>query len=126
VKESPVVKACLQVLQLAGIFAWRNNTGMLVVPARGSFARRCIRYGYPGSADIFAILPGGRFLAVECKKPLGPRGGANGSVQTDEQIAFEKQIKASGGEYVLARSGMELELQLRAWGHWPNERNGAA
>lgn len=115
-KESPVVKACLQVLQLARIFAWRNNTGAFVIPAANTFARRCIRYGYPGSADIFAILPGGRFLAVECKKPLGPRGGTGGSVQTDDQIAFERAIKSAGGEYVLIRSGKELELQLRAWG----------
>lgn len=122
-KESPVVKACLQVLYLAGIFAWRNNTG--AAPASYKGRKRFIRYGYPGSADIFAILPGGRFLAVECKKPLGPRGGANGSVQTEEQIEFERRIKESGGEYVLARSGKELELQLKAWGYWPNERIGA-
>ncbi len=108
VRESSVVAACLQMLQLRGIFAWRNNTGAVAATYKGK--SRFIRYGHPGSADIFAIVAGGQFLAIECKTPLGPKGG--GAKQSEDQVEFQQRVKGAGGVYLLVRSGQELEAYL--------------
>ena len=97
-KESTVLSACLNWLNVHGYFVWRNNTGAIATE------RRFFRYGHPGSADILGILPDGRFLAVECKRPLGPRGGDGGSRQTDEQIKFQRAVESNNGVYLLVRS----------------------
>jgi hypothetical protein len=108
-RESSIVAACLQLLKLRGIFAWRNNTGVAMLPGRGGKPMP-VRFGYPGSSDIFAIVKGGQFLAIECKTPLGPRGG--GAKQSDDQVEFERRVKGAGGLYLLVRSGQELETYL--------------
>ena len=54
-----------------------------------------------GVADIIGVLPGGRFLAVECKSVRGR--------QTEPQRAFQEAVEASGGLYVLARSVEDLK-----------------
>jgi len=111
-KESPVVRACLQYLQRRGVFCWRNQTGMLRL-SDPKYGTRVMRQGVKGGADIIGILPTtGRMLAVECKRPLGPRGGKGGSEQTDDQRWFQQEIEARGGLYVLARGIEDLEAAL--------------
>ena len=68
-RERDVLSACLALLRLRRIFAWRQNSGAMRKPAGKSGSReRFIRFaGAAGVADIIGILPGGRFLAVECK-----------------------------------------------------------
>ena len=110
-RESSIVAACLQLLALRGIFAWRNNTGAVAASYKGK--SRFIRYGHPGSADIFAVVKGGRFLAVECKTPLGPRGG--GTKQSEDQIEFQRRVFDAGGVYWVIRSGEELDRKLNAY-----------
>ena len=64
--ESRLVRACLDLLHLRGVWAWRNNTGAATyLDAQGR--RRLVRFGQAGAPDILGILPGGRLLAVECK-----------------------------------------------------------
>lgn len=53
---------------------------------------------YKGIADRFAIK-GGRTVWLEFKRP---RGGK----QSEDQIAFERDVKAHGGEYRVVR-GLE-------------------
>lgn len=101
-REGEVVKACIAYLQGRGAFVWRNNTGAVKTD------RRFIRYGHKGSADILGVMPGGRLIAVECKKPLGPRGGTHGSEQSPEQVEFQREIEERGGLYVLARGVADL------------------
>ncbi|HEY1189323.1 MAG TPA: hypothetical protein VGE74_16845 [Gemmata sp.] len=57
---------CLEWLAQLRIYAWRNNTGSCKT-RQGHF----IRYGQVGSSDVLGILPGGRFLAFECKTATG-------------------------------------------------------
>lgn len=101
--ENEVVAACFKYLQLRGCFVWRNQSRTIMVPGKGGKMRPMF-FGIPGSPDILGMLPGGRFIGVECKRPLGPRGGTNGSVQSDDQKAFQRECERTGGLYVLARS----------------------
>jgi len=100
--ENQVVSACLAWLKLQGAFVWRNNSRTVMVPGKGGTPRPMF-FGLPGSPDILGMLPGGRFVGVECKRALGPRGGANGSVQSEDQKMFQEEVEKTGGLYVLAR-----------------------
>lgn len=110
VPESSVVRSCLDYLKMRGVFCFRNQTGMIRLDDV-KYGTRVIRQGVKGGADILGILPGGRFLAVECKTPdkPGPRGGTKGTKQTPDQAAFQREIEARGGLYILARSTFDLD-----------------
>jgi len=97
-KESAVVKACLDYLAGIGVFAWRvNNIGVFRDNAY-------VFHGTPGVPDIIGILPGGRWLGVECKSARGK--------QSPAQIDFQKRAGKQGGLYLLTRSAAELAEQL--------------
>ena len=55
--------------------------------------------GAPGVADRIVCYRG-QFIAIEVKRP-SRRNHKNGG-QSDNQRAFEKRLKASGGHYILA------------------------
>jgi len=116
-RESPIVAACLRRLALRRIRAWRQNSGCAMMPGRGGKPMP-VRFGEKGAADITGILrsQGGRRLEVECKRPLGPRGGKSGREQSDDQRAFQAMIEEEGGLYLLVRSADELDEALRAEG----------
>lgn len=93
--ESDIVRGCLELLRLRGVFAWRNNTGALKVGAR------YVRFGTPGASDIFAVLkPSGRLAGIEVKTRKGR--------QSIAQKIFEKLLVEHGGEYWLVRSVDDL------------------
>jgi hypothetical protein len=102
--ESEVKRVCLEYLSLRGIYAWLNNTGALPVGDK-----RFIRFGLKGSSDIIGILPGGRFLAVECKSETGRLSPA--------QRDFLEAVQAHGGLAVVARSHEDLANALRDAGY---------
>lgn len=58
---------------------------------------------YKGIADLYA-LKGGRHVWIEVKTPVGR--------QSDDQVKFELDIRAAGGEYFLCRSVDDLEVLL--------------
>ncbi len=86
--ETELVRACLQVLSLKGVLAWRNNT---VGKVAGRYIGHC-----NGLPDILGVLPGGRFLGVECKIGKGKQSGT--------QVYMQGKIERAGGTYILARS----------------------
>jgi hypothetical protein len=98
--EKDVVKACLQYLRLVGVFAWRQNQGAVkVTPASGP--RRFFRFASAeGISDIIGVLPGGRLLAVECKRE-------DGKVR-ESQERFLSAVRAKGGLALVVRSVTEL------------------
>lgn len=119
-EENAVQRACLDLLQLLGIFHWRANNAGVYDPAK-----QCFRafVGARGVADIIAVLPvpvlqpvdGGRrrykigqILCCECKS-------ANGR-QSRAQKQFQAAIEAAGGIYVIARGVADLEQVLRREG----------
>ena len=97
--ETLLVKACLSLLRAKGIFAWRNNTGATKI------GTRFIRFGTVGASDILGVLPDGRFLAVECKRP--------GNVVTAAQHAFQDSIQEANGVALVCFSVGELESALK-------------
>lgn len=98
--ESDLVRACLKLLELRGILAWRNNTGGFK-----DVTGRLVRFGKVGSGDILAVLPtSGRFLSIECKvgsnKPTAP------------QRAWAADINENGGLAVVVYTLDELDEVL--------------
>lgn len=102
-KETDIVKACLQYLNLVGVFAWRSNTGAVSGTYKGK--DRFIRFGPKGQSDIIGILPDGRFLAVEVKRP--------GGKLTFEQDMFLDTIRKRGGVALHVQSLQECEDWVR-------------
>ena len=94
-REAEVLNAVLKYLKSRGVFHWRQNTGGAV------YAGRRVSFAMPGMADVIGILPGGFFLAVECKRPgrdaTSPRRKA-------KQERFADKVLAAGGVYLRATS----------------------
>lgn len=89
-----------------GVHLWRNNCGALS-DGKG----RLVRFGLGNtsaraneafkSSDLIGVLPGGKFIAVECKEP-GWKG-----VRSPHEIAqekFLKAVRAAGGVGIFAQS----------------------
>ena len=87
--EAQQQRAILDYLQLKGHFCWRNNSGAFKTE-HGSF----IRFGTPGSPDIF-VLWGGSLYGIEVKSATRKLSHA--------QQAFKRSMEARRGIY-LARS----------------------
>lgn len=105
IPESKVLKACLAILKLSGVFAWRNNTGAFVGEHKGK--SRYIRAGLPGSTDILGLVPGdGRMLCVEVKR--------KGCSPTPKQLAFMGRVNAAGGVAFWLDESTALERILPA------------
>lgn len=105
-RESVVLRACLDFLGLAGVFAWRANNGGVFDPARRRFRSF---HGMPGVADILGILPpNGRLLACETKRPGGKLSVA--------QEAFLNTVRQLGGLAVVVSDVGQLQAALRAEG----------
>jgi hypothetical protein len=102
--ETALVRACLELLSLRKIFAWRNNTTGVFDPSRMKFRRFT---GLKGVSDILGILPGGRLLAVECKM--------NGNVLTNSQDAFIREVNARGGLALCVYNVGDLDELLKRW-----------
>jgi hypothetical protein len=90
-EEGSVVKACLDYLAVYGAYVWRNNSGCL-----RDIKKRPVFFGKPGSADIIGVLPGGRFIGVECKSKKGRL--------SEKQKEFLASIEEMGGLAIVARS----------------------
>jgi integral membrane sensor domain MASE1 len=101
-----LVSACLQLLAVRGVMAWRNSTTGVYDPVRKVFRKFT---GRKGVSDILgAIIPSGRLLAVECKSGKGRL--------TKEQKEFLYEINLAGGLAVVARSVDDLDAALREAG----------
>src|ERR1035437_810250 len=85
--EHDTQRQILDWLELKHIFHYRNNTGSIKI------GNRFVRFGIPGAPDIVAVVDG-LFVGIEVKRL--------GEGQSDKQIAFERDIRAAGAEYILA------------------------
>ncbi|MEM4530678.1 MAG: VRR-NUC domain-containing protein [Thermofilaceae archaeon] len=91
------------VLRSAGALVWRQNAGVLVL-AEGPH-RRIVKVGPPGMPDVLAVLPGGRFCAVEVK--------ATGRL-TAHQSAFLKALRDVGGLCFVVRRPEDVDALFEA------------
>jgi len=98
--HSDLVKAAVTWLSLQGAYVWVNNTGRL--PDRTG---RFVRFGFPGSADIIGVLPGGRFIGAEAKVPP--------DTARQDQIEWADGVRARGGYACVFHDLYELETHYR-------------
>lgn len=89
--EQDLVNQIKEYLNYKGYFVWRNNTGAFK-NAKGGF----FKFGMVGSSDILGVAPGGRFIAIECKK--------KGNKLSDHQGDFITRIIKMGGIAIVAFS----------------------
>jgi hypothetical protein len=102
-RETDIVRACLAYLRARGVFAFRVNSGAVAGEHKGK--RRFVRFnGAKGCSDILGVLPGGRFLAVEAKRP--------GNRPTADQAAFLAAVSAAGGLALVVHDVAELAAEV--------------
>jgi len=97
-EETRIQRACLQLLTLRRITAWRVNTGIIMLGPRP------IQMGAKGMSDILGLLPGGRFLAVEVK--------TLGQQPNEDQWRFLNQVRDAGGVALVVHSAAQLNVEI--------------
>ncbi len=99
--EKETQKAIMDYLAIKRLFYWRNNTGAYASEYKG--VRRYIRFGAPGSPDIF-VIDDGKIYGIEVKSEKG--------VQNENQKEFQYNFENAGGIYILARS---IDDIIKVW-----------
>ena len=107
ITEKEVVKQVKQVIKATGIKLQRINTGCFVVGT--GINRRFIKTADAGTCDFEGYDNKGRFVAIECKRPVG---GQLSPAQR-ERIA---DINRKGGVAFVAHSGEEALQKLKEKG----------
>jgi hypothetical protein len=97
--EKHIQQQILQYLEIRGIFHWRNNTGAVKTD------ERFFRFGLKGSSDIIGVLPGGRALFIEVKRPSGRL--------TAPQKEFLGRASMAGALAFEAKSVEEVDQKIR-------------
>ena len=97
-KESQVLKQCLDFLAMRNIFFYRQNTGAFK-NSQGNF----YRFGTHGAPDLVVVVAG-QYIGLEIK--------AKGRKQSEDQKAFERSLKKAGGEYLVIYDVADLILRL--------------
>ncbi len=122
VSESTLVTAILKALQLKGVFAWRNNSGLTVLPAQAKSGRRVIKGGEAGSPDIFLVVSK-RFVPMHEPRPepipLALLCGleiktATGKLQPS-QVAWHAKAERHGVRVAVVRGVSEALRQVEQW-----------
>jgi hypothetical protein len=82
------------------IAVWLISRGVVLAVTDAGILNRMglgMGCGIPaGWPDLTCLIPGGRFLGVECKAP--------GGRQRDDQVQMQRKIQDAGGWYILADS----------------------
>src|SRR6266853_757631 len=100
--EQSIQRAILDYLRWRGIFCWKNNNSGIYVKARNTY----IPSHAVGVSDILGVLPGGRILCVEVKRP--------GGKLSEPQRQFLESINERGGLAFVACSVDEVERKIVA------------
>ena len=89
--ETDLSRAIRQTLERLGVWCWRSQAGT----ARGGRTH----LAPAGTPDILGILPGGRALGLEVKRP--------GEKATPEQRAWGERCRVMGGVFAVVTSAQE-------------------
>lgn len=104
IPESAVIDEVKKIIKATGLKVQRINTGCFQIGAGQN--RRYIKTAEAGTCDFEGYDMHGRFLAIECKRPVG---GKLSPAQA-ERIA---DINKKGGVAFVAHSGAEALEQLK-------------
>lgn len=104
VSEAAVVQDVKQIIRATGIKLQRINTGCFVVGTGKN--RRFIKTAEAGTLDFEGYDKHGRFLAVECKRPVGGK-------LSPAQEARINDINRKGGVAFVIHSGEEFLQKLK-------------
>jgi hypothetical protein len=102
--EAEVQRACVALLESRGVFLWRNNSRVMKVPGKGGRDRLMRMGGGKGSPDLMGLLPGGRFIAVEVKRP--------GERPRPDQYDWLDRVRSAGGVACWASDAATLDAVL--------------
>lgn len=91
-KESDITKQIRSYLNLMGIPHWKIWQGAM---------------SFKGISDIIGVLPDGKFLAIEVKRP--------GRKPTERQKQFLEQVKAAGGVAFVAYNVEDVAKKLNKY-----------
>lgn len=133
--ESGVLRACLDLLAVHKIWHERRNTGAM------KDGKRYIRFSRKGTADILATPKADHMVpaklmalavatssdSAEIHKPSGHIGvmvptmlwiecKAGKNKQSEDQIAFEKEVSMAGHHYLVVRDVNSLSAWLKEHG----------
>lgn len=112
--EKDIQAACLDYLRAIGGAPVRINSGAMQGDHKGK--RWFFRFtSEEGCSDILCVLPGGRFGAVEVKRP----GTRTDPVRLAKQQAFLAWVQGKGGFAAMVESADELRAALAADGYGP-------
>jgi hypothetical protein len=98
-QHTELVNSCLQLLQMHGIFAWKNHVGAV------RMGKRFLRFGVPGLPDILFVRQS-RLGGIEVKTGAGRQSRA--------QQVMQDRFEAQGCTYWVVRSIDELDSLLKA------------
>ena len=107
IPESVVIDEVKAIIKATGIKLQRINTGCFVIGTERN--RRFIKTADAGTCDFEGYDNIGRFVAIECKRPIGGRL----SPAQKERIA---DINRKGGVAFVAHSGEEALQKLKEKG----------
>ena len=107
ITEKEIETLILQWLHMNKIYCWKNESTGLYDPTRKVFRRKRNPFNINGTADVLGILPDGKFLAIEVKRPKGKA--------TEKQLHFLEQIKKNNGIAFLAYSVYDVEENLKEY-----------
>ena len=107
IPESAVVQQVKQILKVTGLKIQRINTGCFQIGEGRN--RRFIKTADAGTCDFEGYDNTGRFVAIECKRPVGGQL----SPAQKERIA---DINRKGGVAFVAHSGAEALEKLQQRG----------
>ena len=106
IPESAVIGEVKAIIALSGIKLQRINTGCFVIGTGAN--RRFIKTADAGTCDFEGYDNHGRFVAIECKRPVGGK-------LSPAQEARINDINRKGGVAFVAHSGEEALKKLREY-----------
>lgn len=106
-EKALVVSILARLEMMPGVEAWRNNTGAFKAEATKTTRRKFVRFGAPGSGDVFVVIsPHGRFLSVEAKAPNGR--------ERETQKRWRQKMHRVGASSIVVRSVDEVVAAIVA------------
>ena len=103
--EAALVRAVIEYLTARGAKAWRNNAGVILLQS-ATGRTRAVTMSEKGLPDVVGVLPGGRMVAVECKRP--------GNTLSGFQKYQLEELRTRNALVIVAYSIKDVEVALAA------------